>query len=322
MLRTSTRGLSPAPISSSTSSTALLIAAWSCSGAEASTTCRSRSARRVSSERRAEGVHHLMGKLADEPDGVGQEVRAPADAQHARARVKRVEEAVAHPHLRVGEDVEQGALARVGVAGERDARQGRSLALGAHHRTGALARAPGGGAVPRCGCARGAGRSRSASPPARACRSRRRGARGASTGRACAPGCIRAGRAPPAACPRRCEAWVAKMSRITVVRSTTGIPSACSRLRSWRALSSSSQAITFASHSCAALLCLVDLARAQDRCWGGARHAAGSSPQRPPPRRCAAARAAPRGSPRQVVTATQKARWRRAGWVGSSSSPV
>jgi hypothetical protein len=29
-------------------------------------------------------------------------------------------------------------------------------------------------------------------------------------------------------------AWPAKMSRIVTVRSTTGIPSACSRLRSWR----------------------------------------------------------------------------------------
>ena len=50
------------------------------------------------------------------------------------------------------------------------------------------------------------------------------------------------------------------MSRITVVRSTTGRPSASSRLRSWRAESSSSQAITFASHAAAASLRLLHLA--------------------------------------------------------------
>jgi hypothetical protein len=37
------------------------------------------------------------------------------------------------------------------------------------------------------------------------------------------------------------------MSRIVAVRSTTGIPSSCSRFRSWRGESSSSQATRFAS---------------------------------------------------------------------------
>ena len=47
--------------------------------------------------------------------------------------------------------------------------------------------------------------------------------------------------------PSAVWAWPAKMSRITAVRSSTGISSAFSRLRSWRGLSSSSATITFAS---------------------------------------------------------------------------
>ena len=74
-----------------------------------------------------ESIYDLVGKLADEADGVGQEVRAPGYAQHARARVERVEEAIAHTHLGSGEGIQQSALARVGVADKRDARQGRPL---------------------------------------------------------------------------------------------------------------------------------------------------------------------------------------------------
>ncbi len=66
------------------------------------------------------------------------QVGASVDAHHARARVKRVKQAVAHSHLGAGERVQQRALARVGVADERDVRQRRPLALGAHHRAGAL----------------------------------------------------------------------------------------------------------------------------------------------------------------------------------------
>ncbi len=86
----------------------------------------------------AEGVHHLVGELADEAHRVGQEVWASVDAHHAGGGVERVEEAVAHPHLRAREGVQECALARVRVPGERDARERRALALGAHHRAGAL----------------------------------------------------------------------------------------------------------------------------------------------------------------------------------------
>ena len=63
--------------------------------------------------------------------------------------------------------------------------------------------------------------------------------------------------------PSALPAWAAKMSRITVVRSTTGSPSASSRLRSWRAVSSSSQAIRFASQAGGCCLRLGDLAGAE-----------------------------------------------------------
>ena len=46
-------------------------------------------------ERRAEGVDELVGQLADEADRVGEEMRSAAEAQRARRRIERVEEAVA-----------------------------------------------------------------------------------------------------------------------------------------------------------------------------------------------------------------------------------
>ncbi len=63
---------------------------------------------------------------------------APAQAQRARGRVERVEQAVAHADLRAGQRVEQRRLAGVGVADERDRRQRGALALGALHGAGAL----------------------------------------------------------------------------------------------------------------------------------------------------------------------------------------
>src|SRR3954470_24891036 len=85
-------------------------------------------------ERRAARVDELVGQLADEADGVGDEVRPPVEAHRARVRVERVEEAVADAHLGAGERVEQRRLAGVRVAGERDLRQLAALALGAHRR--------------------------------------------------------------------------------------------------------------------------------------------------------------------------------------------
>jgi hypothetical protein len=83
-------------------------------------------------ERRAERLHELVGQLLDEPDGVGEQERPPVQAHDPRARVERVEQPVAHADVGAGQAVEQRRLARVRVAGERDLRQVRALALGAH----------------------------------------------------------------------------------------------------------------------------------------------------------------------------------------------
>ena len=93
-------------------------------------------------------------------------------------------------------------------------------------------------------------------------------------------------------------AWSAKMSRMIAVRSITGTPSACSRLRSWRGSSSSSQATRLASDVLDRLLELGELAAC--RSSGPDRAARGAGRARPPPprRRCAAARAARRGRAR------------------------
>ena len=56
---------------------------------------------------------------------------AAVQLQRARRRVQRVEQAVADADLGAGQRVEQRRLAGVGVAGQRDARQVRALALGA-----------------------------------------------------------------------------------------------------------------------------------------------------------------------------------------------
>ena len=46
-------------------------------------------------ERRGERVDQLVRQLADEADGVGEQVRAAADLERARRRVERVEEPLA-----------------------------------------------------------------------------------------------------------------------------------------------------------------------------------------------------------------------------------
>ena len=138
LLSTSMRCWSPAPISSSTSSTARSISPSSSSGALASTTCRTRSARTVSSSVAANASTSPCGQLADEADRVRDQVGAAVQAPRAGRRVQRVEQAVAHGHLGARQRVEQRGLAGVRVAGERHGRQMRTLALGAHHRARAL----------------------------------------------------------------------------------------------------------------------------------------------------------------------------------------
>ena len=45
-------------------------------------------------ERRAEGVDELVGQLADEADGVGQQIGPAVEPRRARAGIQRVEEAI------------------------------------------------------------------------------------------------------------------------------------------------------------------------------------------------------------------------------------
>jgi hypothetical protein len=85
-----------------------------------------------------ERLHELVGKLADEADGVGREVVAARDLERPRGGVEGVEEALADADVRASQRVEQRRLAGVGVPGERDRRQPGALALPAHHPTGAL----------------------------------------------------------------------------------------------------------------------------------------------------------------------------------------
>ena len=196
-------------------------------------------------ERRGERLHQLVRQLADEADGVGEQVAAPGDLERARGRVEGVEQALAHAHVRAGERVQERGLAGVRVPGQRHGRERRR------------ARAPGAScrAWPWCGSRR----RRSAEMRSRA--SRRSVSIWDSPGpRVPMPPSMR-----PA--PRRSRwvqsprmrarlysswasstwslpsaepAWSAKMSRMIAVRSITGTSSSCSRLRSWRGSSSSS----------------------------------------------------------------------------------
>ena len=82
-------------------------------------------------ERRLERLDQLVRQLADEADRVRDEEPATVVLVRARRRVERLEQPLPHPDAGSGERVEQGRLARVRVAGERDRRRGRGLAAGA-----------------------------------------------------------------------------------------------------------------------------------------------------------------------------------------------
>ena len=99
LLSTSSRGRSPAPISSSTSSTARSISSHLVLRRRGVDDVQDQVGQARLLERRAERVDELVGQLADEADGVGQQVRAAVEAQHARRRVERVEEPVADADL-------------------------------------------------------------------------------------------------------------------------------------------------------------------------------------------------------------------------------
>ena len=155
-------------------------------------------------QRRLERLDELVRELADEADRVGDQVSAAAVAVGARGRVEGVEEPLPHPSPGSRERVQQGRLARVGVAGEGHDREAPSRRGGPASPRGFAPGARAGGAGSRSGRGPGGGRSRSGSPRARGSRSRRPAARDGSTGRACARGCTRAAPAPPGAFPRRC----------------------------------------------------------------------------------------------------------------------
>ena len=223
MLSTSSRGCSPAPISSSVSSTARFIAIACSSPAEASSTCSSRSARRSPRASRAKASTSWWGSLRMKPTVSVSRCARPPILTVLRGRVEGVEQPVAHTDLRPRQRVEQRRLAGVGVADEGDRRQRGALALGA-----LTARVP-------LTCSR---RRRSAAMRLRA---RRR-----SVSIWVSPGPL-VPMPPPSrsrwlhrprmrarlysswasstwSLPSALPAWRAKMSRITVVRSTTGRP--------------------------------------------------------------------------------------------------
>ena len=160
-------------------------------------------------QRRLEGVDELMGQLADEADGVGEQVLAAGVLVGAGGRVERVEEPVPDPDPGAGDRVEERRLAGVRVAGERNGRDRASDRARPASSRGCARRRAARGAARRSGRGRAGDRSRSATRPGPWCRcrrpcGRRRGARGGSRGRACGRGCTRAARARPGACPRRC----------------------------------------------------------------------------------------------------------------------
>ena len=125
------RGWSPAPISSSTSSTARVIASSSSSRRAGVDDVQQQVGALGLLERGGERVDELMRQLADEADGVGHQVRAAVQAERARRRVEGVEEPVADADLGAGQRVQQRRLAGVRVARQRDRGQVRPLALGA-----------------------------------------------------------------------------------------------------------------------------------------------------------------------------------------------
>src|SRR5215218_4458571 len=74
-----------------------------------------------------------MRELADEPDGVGDQVAAPIVLVAASRRVERMKEPLPHADSGAGERIEKRRLAGVRVSRERDCGKRRRLAPGAHH---------------------------------------------------------------------------------------------------------------------------------------------------------------------------------------------
>ena len=81
-------------------------------------------------QRRIEGLDQLVGELADEADGIGHQERLLVrQVDLAGGRVERGEEGVLDEDVRAGESPQEGGLAGVRVADDRDIGDGGPLAV-------------------------------------------------------------------------------------------------------------------------------------------------------------------------------------------------
>ena len=163
LFRTSSVGMSVAPISASTASTARDRVRRAARRAPTRRPRGGRVGEQRLLERGREPLDELVRQAADEADRVGHEVAAPVVLERARGRVERLEQPVVHRDVRVGERVQERRLARVRVAGERD--DGRRRPGGASFRC--VSRPRSSRSQPllqdaRCARARAGGRSRAA----------------------------------------------------------------------------------------------------------------------------------------------------------------
>ena len=204
LLKTSSRGAAPAPISSSTESTAAIASRRRSLGLGGVDDVDDQVGEHRLLERRLERLDELMRELADEADRVGDQVAPPAVPVGARRRVERVEEPLPHADAGARQRVQQRRLARVRVAGEGDGRERRSRGAALASPRGFAPGARGAGAGSRSGRGPAGGRSRSGSPRAPGPDPAAEALEVGPQARACAPGCTRAGPARPGACPRRC----------------------------------------------------------------------------------------------------------------------
>ena len=90
-------------------------------------------------ECRPERLDHLMGQLAHEADGVGQQHGLPSrQVELSGSRIERREQPVLHQHIRGAQPVQQRRLPGVGIADQRDSALAASLTALALHCPGAV----------------------------------------------------------------------------------------------------------------------------------------------------------------------------------------
>ena len=80
-------------------------------------------------EGRGESLHELGRETPDEADGVCHEVAATLVHERSGGRIERLEQAVVHGHVCIGQGIQQRRLAHVRVAGERHGRRLRPAAF-------------------------------------------------------------------------------------------------------------------------------------------------------------------------------------------------